>query len=121
MVRTVESTGTLGASRFGAPIEEQTTDRRVPTPDEVREIVEGPRRPIRWMRWLAAVVVIAAGVGIATYLVLDDETDTAQTLLDDGSFQANETARMEALAPAVNDGSFQANETARMEALDPNL
>ena len=138
MIRTIESTETLGASRSGAPIEERTTDRPVPSADEVREIVEGPRRPIRWMRWLAALVVIAAGVGIVTYLVLDNEPETAPATLDDGSFEVNEVARLEALAPVedgsfevnevarlqalapLDDGSFQVNETARMEALDPS-
>ena len=34
----------------------------------------------------------------------------------DGSYQANETARLQGLAPSI-DGSFQANEAARMQAL----
>ncbi len=38
------------------------------------------------------------------------------TVTSDGSFQANETARLQGLAPSI-DGSYQVNETARMQAL----
>jgi hypothetical protein len=77
MVRTL---GDETLAKFGTdtPVEERVRESAAPTADEVRAVVEGPRRPIRWMRWLAAFALIAAGAAIVASVALNDETQTAQ-------------------------------------------
>ncbi len=63
-----------------APLEEalvEAPEREPPTVPPTEETpppesgVPEPRRPIRWMRWLAGVIVILVGAGVA-YLALSD-------------------------------------------------
>ncbi len=71
MVRTLGTDETLAKDGSDA-----ATDERVrppaPTADELHELVHGPRRPVRWMRWLAGAVLIVAGAAIAGIMLADD-------------------------------------------------
>ncbi len=95
-----------------------------------------------------ATLVVAASVTVAAVVVSGDDAPTStgfaqareQQYVDglnpasdvpgslglsgtatiDRSFQANETARLQGLAPTV-DGSFQTNETARLQGLAPSI
>jgi predicted anti-sigma-YlaC factor YlaD len=100
-------------------LEQETTGSTLERPVEIErppveipprpEVPTTPRRPyVRWMGWMLAAVVIAVA-GILVAIQGDDAV-----LTDDGSFAANEYARMLALAPTVSDGSFEVNELARM-------
>ncbi|HSJ26625.1 MAG TPA: hypothetical protein VLB67_00325 [Acidimicrobiia bacterium] len=80
---------------------------RAPQPPPPQEV-----GPVRWIAWVVGLMaVVVAGVFIYS-TVGDGGTD--------GSFEANELARMEAMAPAV-DMSFETNEFARMQALAPEV
>ena len=102
-----------------APVLPPEVDFRPPVRDvPPREIEPPPRatRFVRWMGWMLVFAVIVVAAGVVGALVMSDDAvvDT------DGSFAANEVARLGALAPAVVvdvDGSFTANESARFEAL----
>ncbi len=79
-----------------APLEEaliEAPQREPPTVPPTEETpppesgVPEPRRPIRWMRWLAGVLVILVGAGVA-YLALSDGdsgTPTAAPRSADGA------------------------------------
>jgi hypothetical protein len=87
-------------------LERETTGSTMERPVEIeRPPVEIPPRPelptpsrpyVRWLGWmLVAALVAIAGILAA---IQGDEV-----VLDDGSFEANELARMQALAPEVVD------------------
>ncbi|MFW2334174.1 hypothetical protein, partial [Ilumatobacter sp.] len=50
-------------------------DSASPTAEEVRAIVHGPRRPIRWMRWLGAFVLVVATAMVVTYATSSEVAD----------------------------------------------
>jgi hypothetical protein len=86
-------------------------------PPHIHEPKRRPARYIRWMGWLAVLLIVVA---TATALVLIRGGDAVTD--QDGSFAANEIARFEALRPvAIVDGSFDTNETLRFAALQPEL
>ncbi len=81
------------------------------TPDE-RVLPPTPRSPyVRWLGWIMILAVVVVS-GVLLFDRLNEDT-----LLADGSFEANEYARMLQLAPA--DGSFDVNEASRMLQLAP--
>ncbi len=106
-------------------LDERKQEPTVELPPREERGIERPteKRPVRWLRWMIGALVLIVAATVATFALSGD--GTSEVLDTDGSFQANETRRMEALAPTSDvividlDGSFQANETRRMEALAP--
>ena len=95
--------------------ETATLERTVEAPErpEFREPQPPPRKeigPVRWIAWVVALMAVA----LAAVLVFDMVGE--ETITSDGSFEANELARMQTLAPQAitSDGSYEANELARM-------
>lgn len=80
MVRMLGHEETRDLSGADALVEERVSERVTPTADEVRALVEGPRRPIRWMRWLSAIAVIAGGAVVVALVTSNDDTDGVQYL-----------------------------------------
>ncbi|MGI9644959.1 MAG: hypothetical protein ACR2O6_06590 [Ilumatobacteraceae bacterium] len=74
MVRMLESEKVLERSGHDVSVE-TPTEAVTPTAEEVRALVHGPRRPIRWMRWLGAAVLVIAAAMIVTFATRNDETD----------------------------------------------
>lgn len=104
-------------------LDERQQEPTVEPPPREERGIERPtaKRPVRWIRWMIASLVVAIG---ATVLALALSGGGTTAVLDtDGSFLANEARRMEVLAPRTDvidlGGSFQVNETRRMEALAP--
>lgn len=105
--------------------EKTTLESAVEAPErrEFREPQPPPRKeigPVRWIAWVVALMTVA----LAGMFVFDMVRDAGDgTITSDGSFEANELARMQTLAPQAitSDGSYEANELARMQALAPEL
>lgn len=88
MVRMLEQGNRHAADGGDTKVRDRVQERAAPSVEEVRRLVEGPPRQIRWMRWLAAFVLILAGAGIATYVALNDdavETTTQVPRTADGA------------------------------------
>ena len=75
MVRMLESQEVVAKSGIDASIEAPKSTA-APTAEEVRALVHGPRRPIRWMRWLSALVLVVATAAVVTYAISNDDADT---------------------------------------------
>ena len=86
------------------PVQDVLLDERKPEPTveppprEERGI-ERPtaKRPVRWIRWMIGALVLIVGATVVTIALSGD--GTTAVLDTDGSFQANETRRMENLKP----------------------
>ena len=52
-----------------------------PTEPEVR--TPAPKRPIRWMRWLAVALILVVGVGVAVVFLGGESSDTPESLVGD--------------------------------------
>ena len=105
-------------------LDERKPEPTVEPPPREERGIERPteKRPVRWIRWMIGALVLIVAATVATFALSDG--GTTEVLDVDGSFQAVESQRMEALAPtgAVDrDGSFQAVEAQRMEALAPTI
>ena len=89
-------TKVLEQEATGSTLERPVEIERPPVEIPPRPELPAPRRPyVRWMGWMLVVAVIAVA-GILVAIQGDD------VVLDDGSFETNELARMLALAPEID-------------------
>ncbi len=115
MPKTLERPEVREAPVLPSEVELRPPLREVPP----REILPR-RRPTRFVRWMGWILVLAVIVLVSAFLV--SITTSENAVVDaDGSFAANELARMGALESATLDldGSFVANELTRLGALAP--
>jgi len=77
MTRTLERPTSRELQAGDTLVREAPEQRTVTAPDRDFVIPTPSRRPIRWMRWLAVIGIIAIGIGTAVYLVRDSGTETA--------------------------------------------
>lgn len=79
MVRMLDREDVRTPDSGDTQVRDRLHERATPSAEEVRALVEGPRRQIRWMRWLAVLGFMVLAAGALLFVLRDGGTELTQT------------------------------------------